>query len=303
MAGRLGYVLAASRPLSWVNTAFPFAAAYLLSAGQWDTFVIVGIVFFLFPYNLLMYGVNDVFDYPSDVLNPRKGGVEGSLMPPSVQRFVLWVAYLLAIAGTAVLVWQGPDLPWSWLVLGLSLFAVLAYSVPPMRTKERPVLDSITSSTHFVSPAVYGLVAGGAVWNWELILLLVAYFAWGMAAHAFGAVQDVIPDREGGLQSIATRFGAGATVWIAIVLWIVAGSAMWIASVLSLVTRADVVSAFYFSLAATLVLPYLVAVWPYRGVSDRRSGETNRAWKRFLAINFFVGFAVSMMLISWQMIV
>ena len=29
-------LLVSSRPLSWVNTAFPFAAAYLLTAGQID---------------------------------------------------------------------------------------------------------------------------------------------------------------------------------------------------------------------------------------------------------------------------
>lgn len=68
----------ASRPVSWVNTAYPFAAAYLLATRTVDARLIVGTLFFLVPYNLLMYGVNDVFDHESDLANPRKGGAEGA---------------------------------------------------------------------------------------------------------------------------------------------------------------------------------------------------------------------------------
>src|SRR6478736_1569849 len=79
----------ASRPLSWVNTAFPFAAAYLLTTREVDVAFIVGTLFFLVPYNLAMYGVNDVFDYASDAANPRKGGAEGALLTPARHRATL----------------------------------------------------------------------------------------------------------------------------------------------------------------------------------------------------------------------
>ena len=67
-----------SRPISWINTAYPFVAGYLLLNGTVDTVLIIGGLFFLIPYNLLMYGVNDVFDFESDMRNPRKGGIEGA---------------------------------------------------------------------------------------------------------------------------------------------------------------------------------------------------------------------------------
>ena len=70
----------ASRPISWINTAYPFAVAYFLTTGSIDTTLVVGTLFFLIPYNLLMYGINDVFDYESDLRNPRKGGIEGALL-------------------------------------------------------------------------------------------------------------------------------------------------------------------------------------------------------------------------------
>src|SRR5690606_6648874 len=74
--GGLRQLVGASRPISWVNTAYPFAAAYLVGGGRLDAVLLVGTLYFLVPYNLLMYGVNDVFDYESDLRNPRKGGVE-----------------------------------------------------------------------------------------------------------------------------------------------------------------------------------------------------------------------------------
>jgi 4-hydroxybenzoate polyprenyltransferase len=185
------------------------------------------------------------------------------------------------------MVWLGgSDHPWSWLVLAMSLFAIFAYSVPGLRFKERPVLDSITSSTHFVSPALYGLAVSGAEPTPQLLAVVAAFFCWGAASHAFGAVQDVIPDRKGGIASIATAFGASTTVRIALSLWLVAG-------LLMLVTE------WPGPLAGLLALPYLVTAWPYRSVGDERSGLANRGWRRFILLNSLVGFLVTMLLIWW----
>lgn len=42
-------VLSASRPVSWVNTAFPFGLAYLLAGGGLDWLFWLGVFFFLIP--------------------------------------------------------------------------------------------------------------------------------------------------------------------------------------------------------------------------------------------------------------
>lgn len=285
----VGQVVLSSRPISWINTAFPFAAAYLLTAGRVDALLVVGTLFFLIPYNLLMYGVNDVFDYESDLRNPRKGGSEGALLEPRLHRLVVWSGIVTATPLLVAMLWLGgTGHPWSWAVLALSLFAVFAYSVPGLRFKERPVLDSITSSTHFVSPAVYGLAVAGAEPTPQLVAVVAAFFCWGMASHAFGAVQDVVPDRRAGIASIATAFGARTTVRIALGLWVVAGLFM--------------LPTAWGPLAALLVLPYLVAAWPYRSVSDAESGAANRGWRRFIALNYAVGFLVTMLLSWWALV-
>ena len=283
MAGVIRALLLSSRPLSWVNTAFPFAAGYLLVTG-FDLTLVIGTLYFLIPYNLAMYGINDVFDYESDLRNPRKGGVEGAVLdrgmhrPTAIAILVTNVPFLayLAVVGS----------PLSWLVLAVSLVAVVAYSAKGLRFKEKPVLDSLTSSTHFVSPAVYGLVLGEAAFTPQLWALLAAFFLWGAASHAFGAVQDVLADRAAGIHSIATVFGARATVRVAVVGYLLAG-------VLLLLTS------WPGPLAALLVIPYAISCAQYWRITDAEAETANRGWRRFLTLNFVTGFLVTLLLIWW----
>ncbi|CDJ99400.1 4-hydroxybenzoate polyprenyltransferase [Microbacterium sp. C448] len=276
-----------SRPISWVNTAFPFAAAYLLATREIDVVLIVGTIFFLIPYNLAMYGINDVFDYESDMRNPRKGGAHGAVLDRRLHPVTLWAAGLACLPFVVFLVSVGG--PLSWLVLAFSLFFVVFYSAPPLRLKEVPFADSMTSSIHFFSPAVYGLVLAGVSWTPGLVAIIVAFALWGIASHAFGAVQDVSADREAGISSIATARGAAWTVRFALVCYGLSGLTM-------------LASEWPGPLAALLVIPYLAAVWPYRSVSDAASDEATRGWRAFLWINQLAGFGVTLLLVWWWLL-
>ena len=275
-----------SRPLSWINTAFPFAAAYLLTAREIDLTFVLGTIYFLIPYNLAMYGINDVFDYESDLRNPRKGGVEGALLDKRMHRPTLIAALVTNVPFLIYLVAVGS--PLSWLVLAISVFAVIAYSAPVLRFKERPFLDSLTSSTHFVSPAVYGLVLAGAHFAPQLWFVLAAFFLWGIGSHAFGAVQDVLADREAGIASVATVIGARATVRLSV-------GAYLAAAILLLFTS------WPGPLAAILALPYAISCGVYWNVTDTAAESANRGWKRFLWLNFVTGFLVTLLLIWWAL--
>jgi 4-hydroxybenzoate polyprenyltransferase len=277
------HLLVSSRPLSWINTAYPFALTSLLLARPVDPFaLVVGTVFFLVPYNLAMYGINDVFDYESDLRNPRKGGVEGAVLAPAFHRPTLIAAAVTTVPFLVVLVLLGGWV--SWLVLAVSMFAVIAYSAPVLRFKERPVVDSITSSTHFVSPAVYAVALAGVAPTGSALLLLGAFFCWGMASHAFGAVQDIPADREAHIASVATVFGARPTVLGAAGLYLLAG-------VLA------ALSGWPTSLAGLLAIPYLVMVLPFATITDAAAERANRGWRRFLAINYGAGFGVTLLAI------
>ncbi|MDZ4045373.1 MAG: prenyltransferase [Rhodoglobus sp.] len=276
-----------SRPLSWVNTAFPFAAAYLLTTREVDLTFVLGTLFFLVPYNLAMYGINDDFDYESDLRNPRKGGVEGALLDPRMHRPTIVASVVSTVPFLIYLIAVGSAL--STLVLAISMFAVVAYSAKGLRFKERPFLDSITSSTHFVSPAVFGLVLAGAEFSPQLWAVLAAFFLWGVASHAFGAVQDIIADREGGISSIATVIGGRATVRFAILAYALGGVLL-------------LLSTWPGPLASVLVVPYILMCAPFWNVTDAAAETANRGWRRFLLLNFITGFLVTMLLIWWWLL-
>jgi 4-hydroxybenzoate polyprenyltransferase len=280
----IGDLARASRPLSWINTAYPFAAAYLLTTREVDATLVIGTLFFLVPYNLALYGINDVFDYASDLANPRKGGVEGALLPPARHRTILVASVVSCVPFVVALVLAGP--PLSWVALAVSLFALVAYSAPPFRFKEVPVLDSLTSSVHFVSPAVYGLTLAQATPNPEMFAVLGAFLLWGMASHAFGAVQDIVPDREGRISSVATSLGAARTVRLALVAWTAAGILV-------------ATTGWPGALAGLLALPYLALALPYARVRDEDSARANGGWRHFLWVNYAVGTAVTMILILY----
>lgn len=275
-------VFLASRPISWINTAYPFAVTYYLLTGSVDWRLVIGSVFFLIPYNVVMYGVNDVFDYFSDAQNPRKGGVEGALLPPATHRSVLMICAVISAPFILWLVFNGPVV--SAVILFLLMVDVVAYSAPPLRTKERAFLDSLTSSVHFVGPMIYAISLAPVAWSSSLLIIIGSFLAWGVAAHAFGAVQDIIPDREAGLRSIATEIGARRTVLLALGLWVVSGC------LLLFLGLPDAV-------VALAVVPYIVLAAPFVGISDESSALAHGGWKNFLWINYSVGFLITVFLI------
>ncbi|MDD9206864.1 UbiA family prenyltransferase, partial [Georgenia sp. 10Sc9-8] len=117
--------------------------------------------------------------------------------------------------------------------------------------------------------------------------VLAAFFLWGAASHAFGAVQDIVADRRAGIGSLATVLGARTTVRLSLAAYVGAGLLLlpvpWPGP-----------------LASLLVLPYLGMVWPYRSVSDRDARRANHGWRQFLWLNYLVGFLVTMLLIwAW----
>ncbi len=280
---KLNFIFWSSRPISWVNTAYPFAAAYFTVTKKFDLTFILGTLFFLIPYNLLMYGINDVFDYESDLRNPRKGGIEGAVLPKEIHRTIIWSAILSCVPFVVYLMGVGNLNSSLWLVL--FLFAVIAYSVKHLRFKEKPVLDSITSASHFVGPMIFALaLTNQNLADPKIFAIILAFTLWGMASHAFGAVQDVKADREGNISSIATYFGARNTTRVALVMYIAAGFYLitlgWPANLVAIAT-----------------LPYVVILLPHLNITDETCESANKGWKQFIYLNFFAGFLVTMTLL------
>lgn len=284
LAQTLSKLFWVSRPISWPNTAYPFAVGYLLSAsasGLSVPLLIIGTLYFLGPYNLLMYGINDVYDYESDIKNPRKGGVEGMreerAFHPTILRASIiinapFLLYLFAVS----------DWP-ARAILALVVFSVVAYSLKGLRFKEKPVLDSLTSSLHFVGPLLFALALTGfpsEAWPFAL-----AFFLWGVASHAYGAVQDILPDTKAGIHSIATAFGARPTVWFALLLY--AGASCLVA-----------LQGASYTFIALAGLLYVANVAPDVAITNAQSAQANKGWRRFLWLNYLAGAIVTITIVA-----
>lgn len=277
-------IISSSRPISWINTSFPFAVAYLLITREFDLNFWVGTLFFLIPYNLLMYGINDVFDYESDLANPRKGGVEGALLAPELHRPTIITAVSLSAPFLIYLFWVG-DFS-SGLILAITIFAVIAYSLKGLRFKEIPFLDSITSASHFTGPMLFGIsLAGANIFENPALLIVLSLFFWSMASHAFGAVQDVKADRNARIGSVATSIGARWTVRFSFVLYALAALLV-------------VLAGGRIALAAIALIPYLGILIPYWNLKDEDCEKANWGWRSFLWLNIFAGAVVSLIIIE-----
>jgi 4-hydroxybenzoate polyprenyltransferase len=167
------------------------------------------------------------------------------------------------------------------------LFAVLAYSVPKLRFKEIPFLDSFTSALHFIGPMLFALALSGVdIFEFKLFSMILAFLGWGMASHAFGAVQDVRADREAGIKSVATAIGARNTVRFAFLLYFLAGISIMNAGPHGMV-------------AALAAIPYLVIISPYLNITDEDCERANRGWRKFIWLNFAGGALISILLINY----
>lgn len=280
MINKLKKLILVSRPISWPNTAYPFAAGYLITGGNINIVLILATIFFIFPYNLLMYGINDVFDYESDILNPRKGGIEGMREEKSLHPTIIKASILLNLPFVIFLLTQSDAKAKLWFIF--LIFMVLAYSFAKLRFKEVPILDSATSSTHFVGPLIYALLLTG--WQTNYLPYVLAFFLWGMASHALGAVQDIIPDRKGKISSIATKLGARYTTILSFLFYLISSIILIMQSGYSLIV-------------GVAGLSYCINIINYLKITDKTSASINKAWRRFIYLNLFNGFIITLVLI------
>ena len=200
---RLLYI---SRPVLWINTVGPATVGMWLAGDLWSWGALPIILWLTLPFNLLIYGVNDVFDQETDAQNPRKGTLEGARIEISEVRPI---ALGVALSNVPFLVYFAFFVPPSavaWMLLYALLF--VGYSVPPARFKARPFLDSLSNAAYAFPLVFLPLALGkGPVWP-----AAVGLMAWSAAKHTFDAVQDVNEDRMVGITTTAVRLGPGGVV-------------------------------------------------------------------------------------------
>ncbi|HEX5911642.1 MAG TPA: UbiA family prenyltransferase, partial [Rubrobacter sp.] len=205
MISRLFHI---ARPVLWINTLGPATVGMWLSGSLWRWEALPMLIWLTLPFNLLIYGTNDIFDQETDAKNPRKGALEGARIRPGEVRLI-WSGVLLTnLPFLAYFVLFLPPAAVIWILLYALLFA--GYSVPPARFKARPYLDSLSNAA-YAFPLVFVPLALSAPVVWPAALGLMA---WSAAKHTFDAVQDVDEDRRVRIETTAVRLGPkGVVLW------------------------------------------------------------------------------------------
>lgn len=210
------HFLPVSRPRFWMYVLWP----YLIGLGStglfssidqiiwWWSFVsILFLVYFTFPANLLIYGINDIFDRQTDLLNPKKTWYETQLDPSYYQ----WLRISIAIVNLPLLLFV--ILPnWeSYIALIIFWLASIWYSAPPLRAKAKPVVDTIVSALIYTMPWLIWYY----VWWWDNVswMAIGAAIVWSMWMHAYSAIPDIQADTDAGIDTVATLYGRKWTLW------------------------------------------------------------------------------------------
>ncbi|MCK4670142.1 MAG: UbiA family prenyltransferase [Nanoarchaeota archaeon] len=203
-----------SRPFFYIAPIIVFLIGLKLAGDIILTpLIILELIFFTFPYCLFLFGINDVFDYESDKLNPRKGSFLGGARLKKKELKTVYVLSFFAalpLLITSFFSMNFVHIFLCFLVLILSYF----YSASPIRFKELPIIDSLSNAV-----IIFFVLAMAFVLNKSILLIpfkIYVFLLFILGLHAMGAVADRKYDKIVKHRTIATKFGQIFTTVFAI---------------------------------------------------------------------------------------
>lgn len=271
----LRFLFKVSRPRFWFYIFGPYIVGLIAGAASrnelfdWRTGLFA--LYLLFPANLLVYGVNDIFDYETDKLNKKKVEYELLVDRDRHKALAVWIFFLNVPFSIITVIFM----PASIMPLAGFLFFSIFYSAPPIRAKAIPFLDSAFNIL-YIFPGAFGyqLLSG----TFPPISLMVAAGLWTAAMHAYSAIPDIEADKAAGLRTIATLLGPIGTL--------ISCALLYITSALIASEHLGLVSV---SLGAAYVILMLASI---RSV---KTGSLFKLYRVFPLINVMAGF-----IIFWQ---
>ncbi|RYX82267.1 hypothetical protein EON83_20615 [bacterium] len=215
VGSEIAFWVKAARPGFWLTATWFYLLPFGRSAlGEgvpvpWGWAFWLGLIYVGLPLGMAIYAANDLTDSATDALNPRKDSFLFGARPTEAQiRRLPWIITLVQLPFLAAFWWLlGPKaIGWFAAVLG----ATAIYNFPPIRTKDRPLLDMASQAGYLLVFVLADWVRGGAS-SWQLYVF-GALFA--MHSHGFGQILDIEPDARAGRRTTAVVLGALRTKWL-----------------------------------------------------------------------------------------
>ncbi len=218
------FLFKVSRPRFWFYVFGPYLigiiAASVYRSDLLSTKALIFSVFFIFPANLLIYGINDIFDYETDKLNYKKQNYELLVNPNQHKNLLFYIILFNLPFIIAAFIFAIEALP---ALVGFLFFSIF-YSAPPIRAKTKPFLDSAFNIL-YVFPGVFGyqLISGAN----PPFLIFIAAGIWTFAMHAYSAIPDIEADREAKIKTVATRLGANSTLILCLFFYLISAFSVY----------------------------------------------------------------------------
>lgn len=207
-----------SRFRFWIYTGGTYVVGYALGMENWLAFFqpayILYLIYFFFPANVFIYGVNDYWDGETDLTNTRKDGQEHRLAEGE-RRELRTVLFAVTVLSVFLLFLQDTGARLIFLsFLGLAYF----YSAPPLRFKQIPFLD-FSSNMLYIMPGIFGFYLASG--TFPPLVLVAAGFLHIAAMHLFSAIPDIACDRQAGITTTAVLLGRNASLGLCLFFWTV----------------------------------------------------------------------------------
>lgn len=260
-----------SRPRFWIYVLGPFLLTFatINSPAQFSPALILMFIYFTFPANVLIYGINDIYDKETDAFNEKKNGYENTLSQTNnddskLKNIIFYTNIIFIIYA----IFNLTLLP----LIFLFVFVLFAhqYSATPFRAKAIPFVDSIVSGILYILPA---FVSWGILYNTLPPLVpILAGIIWSISMHAYSAVPDINADIQANIKTGAIILGKNKMLLLCGLLYV-------IASILAVPYIGN------FAYIAGLVYVVLIAL----SINKKTPEETLKYYKMFPIVNTLIG--------------
>ena len=217
-------IIILSRPRFWMYVLGTFLVGIISSGNLFlydtsTTLLLVAFgIFFSLPANVFIYGVNDIYDYQTDIYNDKKIKYESVLKLEKHRS--LWIITILILIPFLPLFFM-VNLP-TKLALLVFLFTGLFYSATPLRAKSKPPLDVLFSAIIYVSPALVGFfITGNTNVEW---LAVFGGLVWAFGMQTYSAVPDIEADQKAGVNTLAIMLGEKKALWFCLLAYLIAAA-------------------------------------------------------------------------------
>lgn len=273
-----------SRPRFWMYCVGPYligigASTYFNTAFAHNPDIIYWLLFFTLPANLFIYGLNDIADSDTDEFNQKKGTYEAKV-EQNEKKIIVWASVVLLLPFIPLFIRSSSIEQWA-LVVFLVLGAL--YSLPPVRLKARPIIDSLSNGPLYTMAGVMGYVAaGGNTFTW---LPYLAAALWAATMHLYSAIPDIDADTKAGIRTSATVLGVRNSLIVCLCSYVLIALLLFISG---------------YGLLSLLAVPYLVLIG-LSFKSQEKNASVFSIYKIYPYVTYCVGALVYAVLVQFYL--